>query len=100
MGNYHLHQWSHLFYIQKHYWTYLKHYGLKPSIQEPKITIENALKIRMLKNISLAFKTYLIIINDQMQKDKKWEENKVLFKTIKEEKTYIKAENKASANFA
>lgn len=34
-----------------------------------------------------------------MQKDKKLEEDKILFKGIKEEKTCIKAEHKAPANF-
>ena len=35
-----------------------------------------------------------------MQKDKKLEKDKVLFKTIKEKETCIKAKHKASANFA
>lgn len=54
----------------------------------------------MLNNLSPTFKIYLIIINNQMQKDKKLEEDKVLFNIIEKEKTYIKAKYKAFANFA
>lgn len=34
-----------------------------------------------------------------MQKDKKLEKDKVLFKAIEKEKSYIKDKHKASANF-
>ena len=77
-----------------------KYYALKASIKEQSITIEDALKIWMLNNFGPAFKTYLTIINNQMQKDKKLKEDKVLFKAIEKEETYIKAKHKASANFA
>ena len=54
----------------------------------------------MLNNLSPAFKTYLIVVNDRMQKDEKLEEDEVLFKAIEEEETRIKVKHKASANFA
>ena len=54
----------------------------------------------MLNNLGTAFKTYLTVINDRMQKDEKLKKNKVLFKAIEEEKTRIKAKHKASAIFA
>ena len=77
-----------------------KHYALKARIKEQNITIEDALKIRMLNNLGPAFKTYLTVVNDRMRKDEKLEEDEVLFKAIEEEETRIKAEHKASANFA
>ena len=54
----------------------------------------------MLNNLSPAFKTYLTVVNDRIRKDEKLKEDEVLFKTIEEEETRIKAEHKASANFA
>ena len=77
-----------------------KYYAAKASIQEQNITIEDALKIWMLNNLGPTFKTYLTVINDQIQKYEKLEEDEVLFKAIEEEETCIKAEYKASANFA
>lgn len=77
-----------------------QYYALKSSISEQKITIEDALKIRMLNNLGLAFKTYLTVVNDRMRTDKKLEDDEVLFKAIEEEKTRMKVEQKASANFA
>ena len=77
-----------------------KYYALKASIKEQSITIEDALKIRMLNNLGPAFKTYLTVVNDRMRKDEQLEEDEVLFKAIEEEETRIKAESKASANFA
>lgn len=53
----------------------------------------------MFNNLGLIFRIYLTIINNQMQKSKQLEKNKVLFKAIEEEKTYIKAKFKAFANF-
>lgn len=47
-----------------------KYYAPKASIKVQSITIEDALKIRMLKNLGLAYKTYLTVINDRMQKYK------------------------------
>lgn len=44
----------------------------------------------MLDNLCLTFKTYLTVINDQMQKDEKLEKDKLLFKAIKKKKTCIK----------
>lgn len=41
-----------------------KYYALKASIKAQSITIEDALKIRMLNNLGPAFKTYLTVIND------------------------------------
>ena len=76
-----------------------KYYALKASIKEQSITIEDALKIRMLNNLSSAFKTYLTVVNDWIRKDKKLEEDETLFKAIEEEKTRIVAKQKASANF-
>ena len=80
------------------YWS--KYYVLKASIMEQSITIEDALKIRMLNNLGPAFKTYLTIVNDQMRKNKKLEEDKTLFTAIEEEEIRIVTEEKASANFA
>ncbi len=77
-----------------------KYYALKASIKEQSITIEDALKIRMLNNLGPAFKTYLTVVNDRMRKDKKLEEDDVLFKVIEEEETRIKADHRTSANFA
>ena len=65
----------------------LKYYALKASIKEQNITIKDALKIWMLNNLGLAFKTYLTVVNDRMQKDEKLEEDEVLFKAIEEEET-------------
>lgn len=53
----------------------------------------------MRKNLGLAFKIYLIVINNWMQKNKKLKKDKVLFKVIEEEKTCIKAKYKIFANF-
>ena len=77
-----------------------KYYALKASIKEQNITIEDVLKIRMLNNLGPAFKTYLTVINDQMRKDEKLEEDEILFKAIEEEETRIVTKQKASANFA
>lgn len=68
-----------------------KYYVFKASIKEQYIIIENTLKIRILNNLSLVFKTYLIILNNQMQKYEKLKEDEVLFKAIEQEKTCIKA---------
>lgn len=77
-----------------------QYYALKSSISEQKITIEDALKIRMLNNLGPAFKTYLTVVNDQMRTDEKLEDDEVLFKAIEDEKTRMKVGQKASANFA
>lgn len=77
-----------------------KYYALKASILEQKITIEDALKIRMLNNLGPAFKTYLTVVNDRMRTDEKLEDDEILFKAIEEEETRMKADQKASANFA
>lgn len=76
-----------------------KYYALKTIIKKQNITIKDALKIWILNNLGSVFITYLTIINNQMQKDKKLEEDKVLFKAIDKEKTCIKTKHKASANF-
>lgn len=57
-------------------------------------------KIQMFINFSPTFKTYFIVINNQLQKNKELKKDKILFKAIKEEKTYIKAKSKASIYFA
>lgn len=54
----------------------------------------------MLNNLGLLFKTYLTVVNDRMQIDKKLEDDEILFKAIEEKETRMKAEQKASANFA
>lgn len=77
-----------------------KYYALKASISEQKITIEDALKIRMLNNLGPSFKTYLTVVNNRMRTDEKLEDDEVLFKAIEEEETRMKAEQKATANFA
>ena len=43
---------------------YSKYYAFKASYKEQNITIEDALKIRMLNNLGPAFKTYLTIVNN------------------------------------
>lgn len=53
----------------------------------------------MLNNLGPLFKTYLTAIINWMWKNKKLEDDKVLFKAIKEEKTWIKAKHKISINF-
>lgn len=53
----------------------------------------------MLHNLRSVFKTKLTMINNQMQKNKKLEKNKVLFKAIEEKETRIKVEHKAFSNF-
>ena len=77
-----------------------KYYALKASIKEQNITIEDAIKIRMLNNLSPTFKTYLTIVNNCRQKVEQFEEDEILFKAIEEEETYIKTVSKASVNFA
>ena len=77
-----------------------KYYIFKASIKEQNITIKNAFKIRRINNLGPVFNIYLIVVNDWMLKNKQLEEDEVLFKAIEEEETYIKAEYKASANFA
>lgn len=62
--------------------------------------IKDASKIWMFNNLGPKFKTYFTIVNNQMQKNKKLEDNEVLFKAIGEEKTCIKAKYKVFANFA
>lgn len=64
-----------------------KYYVLKANIIEQNITIKDAIKIQMLKNLGFIFKTYFTIINNQMQKKKKLDEDKTLFKVIEKEKT-------------
>lgn len=51
----------------------------------------------MFNNFGPTFKIYLIVVNNQMQKNKKLKKDKILLKAIKEEKTGIKAKYKASA---
>ena len=47
---------------------YSKYYSLKASIKEQSITIEDILKIWMLNHFGPAFKIYLTVINNCMQK--------------------------------
>ena len=68
-------------------------------MKEQSIMIENIFKIWIFNNLGPAFKIYLTIINNQMQKDKKLEKDEVLFKIIEEEETCIKAKHKDFANF-
>ena len=70
------------------------------SIKKQSITIEDTLKIWMLNNLGPAFKTYLTVVNNWMQKDKKFEEDEALFKAIKKKETQIITEQKPIANFA
>lgn len=76
-----------------------KYHALKASDQEQSITIKDVLKIWMFNNPGPIFKTYLIIINDWMQKDEKLEDDEILFKAIEKEETRIKAKYKVSTNF-
>ncbi len=54
----------------------------------------------MLNNLGPTFKTHLTFVKDEIRKDKKLEEDDVLFKAIEEEETRIKVNHRASANFA
>ena len=47
-----------------------KYYAFKVSIKEQSITIENAIKIQMVNNLDPAFKTYLTIVSNCIQKVK------------------------------
>ncbi len=53
----------------------------------------------MLNNLGPVFKTYLTVVNDRIRRDKKLEEDGVIFRAIEEEETRIKADHRASANF-
>lgn len=53
-----------------------------------------------MNNFGPAFKIYLTVVKNSMQKVKQFAEDKILFKVIEEKETRIKAEDKASANFA
>ncbi len=77
-----------------------KYHTLKASIKEQSITVEDALNIQMLNNLGQTFKTYLTIVNDQVRKEEMLGENDDLLKVIEEEGTRIKADHRASANFA
>lgn len=67
-----------------------KYYTFKASIKKQNITIKDALKIWMLSSFSPAFKIYLTIVNNWIQKDKKLEKDKVLFKAIEKEKVILR----------
>lgn len=77
-----------------------KYYALKASIIEQKITIKDALKIRMLNNLGPSFKTYLTVVNDRMRTKETLDDDETLFKAIEEEETRMKAEQKAFEKFA
>ena len=77
-----------------------KYYALKASVVEQKITIQDALKIRMLNNLGPSFKTYLTVVNDRMRAKEMLDDDETLFKAIEEEETRMKAEQKAFAKFA
>lgn len=76
-----------------------KCFVLKASIKELSIKIKDALKIEMLNNLGLAFKTYFTIVNNPIWRNKKLEKDKALFMAIKEEKIQEVTKQKASANF-
>lgn len=61
-----------------------KYYTLKTSIKKHIITIEVALKIRMLNNLDSSFKSNYTLVNDQIWRDKNLKENNILFKAIEE----------------
>lgn len=69
-----------------------KYYALKASMNGQNVAIEDALKIRKLNNLGLAFKTYLTVFNDRMRKDEKLEEGEIFFKAVEEEETRIVTE--------
>lgn len=54
----------------------------------------------MLNNLGALFKTYLIVVNNWIWKNKNFEENKILFMIIEKEESRIMTEQKTSANFA
>lgn len=64
-----------------------KYYILKANVIKQSIIITDALKIQILNNLEFVFKTYLTVGNNWMQKEKKLEEYKTLFKVIKKEET-------------
>ncbi len=69
-----------------------RYYSVKQYIIEQNILIEDSLKIRMLNNLGQAFKTYLTIVNTEMRKNRKLDDDEKLFKAIAEKKTRIVAE--------
>ena len=64
-----------------------KYYALKAKISEQTITIGDSLKIWMLNNLRLAFKTYFTIVNDRIGKDANPDDDKTILKAVQEEKT-------------
>ena len=77
-----------------------KYYALKAKITEQRITIEDALKFQILNNLWPSFRTYLTIVNDCIGRDAKLDDDETIFKAIQEEKTWMKANQKAFANIA
>lgn len=54
----------------------------------------------MLNNLGPSFKTYFTVVNDRMRTKETIGGDETLFKAIEEEEARMKAEQKASANFA
>ncbi len=67
---------------------------------KPNIMIKDTVKIQMLNNLRPSLKTCLTIINDPIPKNTKLAKDQTIFKTVKEKNTLMKADQKASANFA
>lgn len=76
-----------------------RYYQFKASITEQNITTDDTLKIQMLKNLSQALKTYMIILKDKIRKNEKQDDDEKFFKAIKKEKIRMIIKQKASVYF-
>lgn len=72
----------------------------RPAYQSRQSRLRTPCKSKCLTTSRPTFKNYLTVVNDRIQKDEKLEDDEILFKAIEEEETQMKAEQKASANFA
>ena len=79
-----------------------KYYQLKKQIKNHEIIIENQLKIKMLNNLSLAYKSYMTILHDKMRNvtDDKSLIEEAIFKTLEEKEIKMNVDRKARFNVA
>lgn len=63
-----------------------KYYIFKIRIIEQNIMIKDVLKIFIFSNLKYIFKTYFMILINQIKKDTKLDKNKILFKANKKKK--------------
>ena len=79
-----------------------KYYQLKKQIKNHEIIIENQLKIKILNNLSLAYKSYMTILHDKMRNvtDDKPLIEEAIFKALEEKETKMNVDRKAQFNVA